>query len=279
METAKNPIFLVPTDFSEVCANAAHRAASLAKDFNYRIVLLHVIDKNTLSELKKENKGIESVNERLQELASSLVSEFVIQVETIAREGDIFTTIAEVAEELKASLIFLGTHGKVGMQKLTGSFALKVITSSEVPTIVVQKRQFSHGLSKIVMPITSDAGPWSKTKWAAAIAKEFNATIIVYHLPGDEMEDVITMITNHFKVNDVKHNVVPADKAANFTKQVIDYATSENADMILIMTDPDKSLSSFLLGRYDEEIIFNTPQIPVMCINPRDFNWRKIVPR
>ena len=279
MKTTKNPIFLIPTDFSEVCTNAARRAASMAKDYNYKLVLLHVIDKNTLSELKKENKGLEWINIKLQELANSLVSEFVIQVETLAREGDIFTTIAEVAEDLNASLIFLGTHGKVGMQKVTGSFALKVITSSEVPTIVVQKRPFGQGISKIVMPITSDTGPWAKTKWAASIAKEFNAKIMIYHLPGDELEDVITMITNHFTVNDVNFTIEAAEKGGNFTKQVIDYATAENADMILIMTNPDKSLRSFLLGSYDEDIIFNTSQIPVMCINPRDFNWKKIVPR
>lgn len=276
MNTTKNPIFLVPTDFSEVCANAAKRAASLAKDFNYKVVLLHVIDRNTISELKKDKKGIESVSEKLQDLAKSLINEFVIQVEILAREGDIFSTIAEVAEELDASLIFLGTHGKVGMQKVTGSFALRVIMSSEVPTVVVQKRPLGHGISKIVMPLTSDAGPWAKTKWAAYIAKEFNCTIMVYHLPGDELEDVITMITNHFTVNNVKFTIEAADKSSNFTKQVLDYATTENADMILILTNPDKGVKSFLLGSYDEEIIFNPSQIPVMCINPRDFSWKSI---
>lgn len=279
METVKNPTFLVPTDFSEVCTNAANRAASLAKDFNYKVVLLHVIDKNTVTEMKKEGKGPEWVHDRLNELANALTKEYVIQVETISQEGDIFSTIAEVAQDLKASLIILGTHGKVGMQKITGSFALRVVTSSEVPTIVIQKRPFGTGLSKIVMPITSDAGPWAKTKWAAAIAKEFNAKIQIYHLPGDEMEDVITMITNHFQANDVKYSVASAEKTGNFTKQVLDYATAENADMILIMTNPDKSLKSFLLGSYDEDIIFNPSQIPVMCINPRDFNWKKIIPR
>jgi nucleotide-binding universal stress UspA family protein len=276
MNTTKNPIFLVPTDFSEVCANAAKRAASLAKDFNYKVVLLHVIDRNTISELKKDKKGIESVSEKLQDLAKSLINEFVIQVEIVAREGDIFSTIAEVAEELNASLIFLGTHGKVGLQKVTGSFALRVIMSSEVPTVVVQKRPLGHGISKIVMPLTSDAGPWAKTKWAAYIAKEFNCTIMVYHLPGDELEDVITMITNHFTVNNVKFTIEAADKSTNFTKQVLDYATTENADMILILTNPDKGVKSFLLGSYDEEIIFNPSQIPVMCINPRDFSWKSI---
>jgi len=279
METLKNPVFLVPTDFSEVTTNAAHRAASLAKDYNYKVVLLHVIDKNTIGEFKKKGKGPEWVKERLEELAKILIKEYVIQVDTIAREGDIFTTIAEVAQELKASLIFLGTHGKVGLQKLTGSFALKVVTSSEIPTIVIQKRPFGHKLGKIVMPITSDTGPWAKTKWAAAIAKEFGSTIEIIHLPGDEMDDIITMITNHFQVNGVEYKLKVAEKSGNFTKQVLDYATAENADLILILTNPDKGVKTFLLGSYDEDIIFNPSQIPVMCVNPRDFNWKKIVPR
>jgi hypothetical protein len=97
------------------------------------------------------------------------------------------------------------------------------------------------------------------------------------HLPGDEMDDIITMITNHFQVNGVNYKLKPADKAGNFTKQVLDYATAENADMILILTNPDSSLKTFLLGSYDEDIIFNPSQIPVMCINPRDFNWKKAV--
>jgi len=199
-------------------------------------------------------------------------------VNTLSEEGDIFTTIAEVAQDVNASLIFLGTHGKVGMQKLTGSFALRVITSSEVPTIVTQKRPFEGGFGKIVLPMTSDSGPWAKTKWAASIAREFNAEIIIFSLQED-LDDVITMVTNHFKVNDVKFTVKVADKGGSFTKQVIDYATAENADLIMIMTNPDKGLSTYLLGSYDEDIIFNTSQIPVMCINPRDFNWKKIVPR
>jgi hypothetical protein len=39
------------------------------------------------------------------------------------------------------------------------------------------------------------------------------------------------------------------------------------------MTNPDKSFTNFLLGTYDEEIIMNSSQIPVMCINPRRFNY------
>lgn len=268
----------MPTDFSDVCANAARRAAAVARTIGYKLMLLHVIDKNTRAELKKEGKGEEWVDQRLTGLGDSLHKEYGVEIGKMSREGDIFTTIADVAEELNASLIFLGTHGKVGMQKLTGSFALRVITSSEIPTIVTQKRPFEGGFNKIVLPLTSDAGPWAKTKWAALIAKMFNAEIQIFYLEED-LEDVITMITNHFKVNEVRYTLKAADGSGSFTKQVIDYATAENSDLIMILTNPDKGLSTFLLGSYDEDIIFNTSQIPVMCINPRDFNWKKIIPR
>lgn len=71
----------------------------------------------------------------------------------------------------------------------------------------------------------------------------------------------------------MKHTIETAEKGGNFTNQVIDYSTANNADMIMIMTNPDSSFRSFLFGSYDEEIIFNTSQIPVMCINPRKLNY------
>lgn len=278
MESKNKSIFLVPTDFTEVTENAAAMACLAAKSMNFKVTLLHVIDKTSKSELKKENKGIESIFYQLQELANKLISEYSIDVDIIAEEGDIFTTIAEVAQRLKVRLIYLGTHGKVGLQKLTGSFAHRVITSSEVPTIVVQKKKFKDQFNKIVLPITSDSGPWEKTKWAAAIAKEFHSEIHIIHLPGDALDDVVTMITSHFKANYVKFVVTEAEKGGNFTKQVIDYATANDCNLIMIMTNADKGFKEFLLGSYDEDIIFNTSQIPVLCINPRDFNWKKIVP-
>lgn len=273
-----NNVFLVPTDFSDVCTNAVKLAANAARQINFKISILHIIDKNTKAELKKEKKGIESVHERLDEIAGKIKKEYGIEVETIAREGQIFTTISEVAKDIKASLIYLGTHGKVGMQKVTGSFALKVIISSEVPVIVAQKRYFEKPYKEIILPLTSDAGPWEKTKWAAFIAKQFNAKIRILHIDNDSINDAVELITNHFKANEVEFEVKAAE-GGNFTKQVIDYATALNAELIMIMTNPDKSFTKFILGSYDEDMIFNTSQIPVMCINPRDFNWRKIVDR
>ena len=278
MESMLKKIILVPTDFSEVCGNAINQAASAAKHLQYKLVLLHVIDKNTKSFLKNEGEGFDYVEKQLETLSANIVAEFGIQVDTVFKEGDIFTTISEVATDVDASLMYMGTHGKVGMQKLTGSYALKVVTSSPVPVIVIQKRQFDGPYREIVFPITSNAGIWEKTEWAVHIAKQLKATIKIFQQSGEVIDKAVAGIASHFHKNDVKYTISVAQKSSGFSNQVIDFATSSNADMILIMTNPEKGFTSFILGSYDEEMIFNTSQIPVMCVNPRDYNWKKIVP-
>jgi nucleotide-binding universal stress UspA family protein len=110
-------IVLVPTDFSEACSNAAHQALDAAKLLNYTVVILHVINSETLTYLQSKNLSINHIDSRLNTLAVELMRQGGIQVEYISREGTIFTTIREVANEIGANLIYLGTHGKIGIHR------------------------------------------------------------------------------------------------------------------------------------------------------------------
>ena len=275
MKETLNNIILVPTDFSEVCDNAIDHAVEAAKQLNFELHLLHVINKDTRAYLDKAILGAEAITEQLEAKANEIRKLHHIQVKTVAKEGSIFKMIPEVAKKEGTSLIYLGTHGKVGMQKLTGSFALRVVLGSPVPVIVVQKRPYDRGYKHIVLPITSEAGPWEKTKWAVFISRQFGATIHIFQIntSDDGVAQAAKVIGEYFKKNQVPHTYAISDKASGFSKQVLDYAASIKADMILIMTNPDQGFTKFLLGTYDEEMIFNSSQIPVMCINPRKFNY------
>jgi nucleotide-binding universal stress UspA family protein len=270
-----NSLILVPTDFSEVCTNAANKAAEAAGFLKFKVVLLHVINKETKSYLKSENLSVEVIDEKLKALADDLKKSHNVEVEYLTEEGSIFDVIPEVAKDLGANLMYLGTHGKVGMQHLTGSFAIKVVTSSPCPVIVVQKRPFDKGYKNVVLPITSEAGPWEKTKWAVYMAKQFGSTIqmLLPNNPAPEVKSAAERIAGYFEKNDVTHFLSIAAKGGNFSKQIIEFATAGNTDLIMIMTNPDKGFSKFIMGSYDEDMLFNVSQIPVMCINPRKFNY------
>ncbi len=268
-------IILVPTDFSEACLNAANQAISTAKLLNHKIVLLHVINSQTKAFLKEENLPIEAIKHKITVLADDLSQSSKHKVDFVIREGSIFTTISDVADEIGANLIFLGTHGKSGIQHITGSFALKVIISSPVPVIVVQKRPFDKGYKDIILTVSSSLRPTEKTQWAIYISKLFDATIHIFVMgdANDEVKDAADQIANYFEKNGISYSYKEAERHTQFAKQTVDYATSINADMILIMTNHDNGLASFLLGNEDEEILFNSSQIPVMCLNPTELNY------
>ncbi len=268
----KNDIILIPTDFSEVCENAIEHGAQLATSLNYRVFLLHVINKDTNKYLKTEELNRNSIAEKLEEISKTYEKKYNSKIEYIIKSGNLFEKIEEVAEKISPRLILLGTHGKVGFQKITGSYVLKIITSTGVPTIIVQKRAFQGGYKDIVFPITSQTQDRQKLNWAIQIAKTFEST--VHLLPKFESEKFyknrIISITKQIKLLLDEFGIKYVDKvsepgAGNFAKQVIDYAVANEAELIMTLVNKDKN---FFFSSWDEQIIYNSSQIPVICINP-----------
>jgi len=276
-----NNIILVPTDFSEVCENAVRHTLQIAKYIDFKVILLHVVNSDTLAYLEKNKMGKESLEQKLKEHVEKYKLEFSVDVSYQLREGQLFKEVQKAVTETGANMVVLGTHGKVGFQKLTGSYALKVISKTYVPTIVVQKKALTQPYRDIVFPVTVDTQDRQKVNWAIYIAKTFRSTVHIF--PKRESESfhkkkimsVVKQIKNIFD----KHNVKYVDKvsdegAGNFPKQVIDYAVSNDADLIMTMITPGKFLP--FLKSFDEQIIYNTSQIPVICINPtnvKKFSW------
>jgi len=269
-----NNIVLIPTDFSEVCDNAVNHGIELARSLKYKVTILHVINKETKSKLKKEDLDISYVEKRLQAYKKTYERASGVQVDTMHVEGSIFSVINEVATQIKANLMVLGTHGKKGLQHLFGSFALKVVLESPVPVIVVQKKNFGEGYRDIVFPVSNDVEPRQKVQWAKLMAKLFNAKVNIFQSLEKEAEmnnrlDIITrQITKIFDESGLEYSIKKADKSTDYADQVLSYAVTTNAQMIMIMTRPNIDVPGFSLAGWDERLMFNDAQIPVMCINP-----------
>jgi len=265
-------VILIPTDFSEVCENAIKHGLVLAKAMKSNVWLLHVINKDTNKYLDEKNLEEGSIEDMLKESAEKYSKEYDIPVETFISSGNIFEKIKEVNDKLGAKLIILGTHGKVGFQKIAGSYVLKVVTSTGTPTVVVQKESNTAGYKNIVFPITSSTQDRQKVSWAVSIAKVFGAT--VHLIPKFESEKFhknrIMTVTKQIKDIMTEYGIKFVDKvsspeAGNFAKQVIDYGVENNADLIMTLVDKDKT---FFFSSWDEQMIYNSSQIPVICINP-----------
>lgn len=282
METEKMNSILVPTDFSSVCMNALTHGVEMAAFLGFRLTLLHIINSDTPDLLNKKDAGEKDVHDRMLKIASEIKEKYDFSIDIMHREGSIFSTIGEIAGELDAKLIILGTHGKVGLrQYITGSYALKVILSSYAPVMVIQKGSpFNNSYKNIVLPVSSSSEVRQKVAWAKMIARKFKSTIHLFQMQESltevrtKMNVIMTQIISEFNADNIPCIAVDAPKSGNFGKNVLDYAENINADMIMIMTNPEAM--NFIIGPYDEQMIFNAHQIPVMCVNPRElrtFHW------
>lgn len=138
MEITEN-LILVPTDYSEVADCAINHALKLASFLQGKIILMHVV--------AKEDE-VKSNMEKLQKIADELQRTHIIKISPMVKVGNIFDDIGGVAKEINARLIIMGTHGVKGFQHITGSYAIKVITNSSTPFIVVQKEKYETVMDK-----------------------------------------------------------------------------------------------------------------------------------
>ncbi len=258
-------IFLVPTDYSKVADCAINHAVKLAQILKGEIQLLHVVAKD---------KDVEENKTKLQKIASDISKASNVKVDFIVRVGNIFDDIGKVATELKAQLIIMGTHGVKGFQHITGSHALKVITNSKVPFIVVQQRNIRDGYSKIVLPLELAKETKQKIAITISMAKYFNSKVFVFSpLETDEyLKNSAARNLNYTKsemqINKIPFEIATAEKSGNFAKQLLSFASRIDADLITMLNIQDIGLTEFIAGPDEQQIITNETQIPVLCMNP-----------
>ena len=276
MEKKFSNTILVPTDFSEVCENAIVHGAEMARSLGFKLCLLHVVNRETRSKLEKESQDLSYIVKLLSGLQDTYKKKYNIAVEKAIVEGSIFSAIHEVAREIKANMIVLGTHGKKGLQHVFGSYALRVVLESPVPVIVVQKKSFGKGYRNIVFPISNDLEVRQKVQTALNISKLFDSKVHLYQSKERDaaLTSRVAIITKQIKslldASKVRNEVVTAPRTSGFAGQLLSYAVLKKADLIMIMTQPNVDVPGFRLSEWDEKLMFNDAQIPVMLINPLD---------
>jgi nucleotide-binding universal stress UspA family protein len=265
METPKNKI-LVPYDFTEIGDNAVKHGINLCKVLNADLCLLHIVKKETqVAEFKTQ----------LSEIAEKFKEESGIEPLVLVRGGTIFKTINQVVDELNCMLVVMGTHGMKGLQKLTGSWALKVIIGSKIPYLVVQQAPREEDYKKIVFPVDYKTENKEKLKWVEFLAKYFNSKTHLFSSASKEgvvdsrTKANLVFSKKFLEDKDLDYELSLAEGKSSFSVETVKYAEKIEADMILVMTTRDIAFHDYVLGAYEQYIIANAAQIPVLVINPR----------
>lgn len=140
---------LVPVDESPMSYAAAEQALSLAKDLKCPVTIMSVIavDPFVGVDFYKVAPAItdyfmqaeQNAQNRLAEIQQSFSREGISVDTKIIRGVAASEGIVQIANEIGADLIIMGSHGRTGVKKMMlGSVAQNVLTQSPVPVLVVK---------------------------------------------------------------------------------------------------------------------------------------------
>lgn len=138
---------LVATDFSDCAEQALDYAVALADKLGSKIYLVNVIGAQTLGipdlGVAYNSAMIESTvrnnHAELEKLAARRAS---TNIETMLRTGDARDLIVDVAREVGAELIVMGTHGRRGVRRaLLGSIAEGVLRTAPCPVLTIRDQK------------------------------------------------------------------------------------------------------------------------------------------
>lgn len=268
MEEQKKPV-IVTWDFTKVSESALAHAVKISRMVGNDICLLHVVDPGISASAEGEK------NILLKHVTEENIKKYNVNIIPQIVKGSIFSAIADYANDNEASLVVMGTHGMKGMQKLTGSWALKVIVKSKVPFIVVQDPPADmERYHNIVFPVDFRNENKEKIKMAIFMGKYFDSKIkFLVSKTTDKNLLKKTNININFAIkyliqNNIEYEIHEVPKG-NLAEQTIDFAQKINADLIMIMTTKNITVADYVMGASEQYIIANSSKIPVCCVNPK----------
>ncbi len=262
----KEKIVVVTWDFTEVSEFALAHAERYASVSGAKIHCLHIA--NT----KQENNALQ---QQLEKEVRNATSNENIEIEAVVKHGKIFSSINEYAESVKAELIIMGTHGRIGTQKIFGSKALKVIVGSKIPFLTVQRKPVNE-FKELVLPFDANIEGREKMKWVVYFANKYQLKVrILKKVSG--IKDIQQVINNNIAFakrilveNDIPFKIEIETNFKDFADETVAFAERISAGLIMVMTTKNIGLTNYMFGADEQKIIANNSKIPVICINPRE---------
>ena len=295
---------LVPIDFSRPSLKAIPYALAVSRQFGADVYLLHVVDTTqypppTLMTLPLVPQA--ELNRRLMKRLKAVALKYRTDGKVSAlepRTGTAYEEICAVAQELKADLIIITTHGYTGYKRMfLGSTAERVVQHSPCPVLVVRphirhwngsidpRTRTGFRLRNILVP--TDFSECSRVgfNYALQLARDFRAELRLVHVInphwypfGDKYAalDAARLMNEAVDVAHKQMRSMAARANVRYSVQVIHgspaakicNAAKEDTDLIVICTHGRTGPGHLLIGSVAEHVV-RYSHCPVLVIPSR----------
>lgn len=188
---------LCPVDFSESSHRAFEHAVAIARWYKAAITVLHVVDLRLDASIgfaaavpappALTPAAREQIAGELQRLAAGAAAADVA-IETAVRDGRPDIAILDVASEMPADLLVVGTHGRSGFDRLVmGSVTEKVLQKAACPVLSVPPHaddgpRSPVALKSILCPVDFSESSMDALRCAVSLAEESDGRLTVLHV-------------------------------------------------------------------------------------------------
>ena len=283
---------LCPVDFFPASERAMDYAGVLAKNYEARLILLHVVApilpsayevplnmKQIVSTLQEES------TRRLKKLAEKAKATGV-PVEYVVRTGDIQEEIRKIIGSAKIDFVVMGTHGRRGFEQwFLGSVAERLLRTISVPLLTIgkpTKREIAPPeIRRILVTTDFSEGTREAIDYAFSIAQECQASVSLLHVLADVGADISEgyrdILTDG--IRDQLEKLVPdeariwCDTKARVGvglpfKVILKILKTENVDLLVMNVHGKGGLERPVLGSTAERVVRGAT-CPVLMIPPK----------
>lgn len=294
---------LLAVDFSQSSMRSFDAAVRMARVFGAKLHILHVNEEETLfggHNSEDSSRFLREVAERRSDWMEEFertAGEQAVDASSMLRDGEPADTILEVAEEVDASMIVVGTQGARGFGSvLAGSVAKKVLRHAERPVLVISRMagvapaQSGGSFERVIYPTDFSEASKSGLKLSELLTRRTGATLTLVNvlrmpklipaMPGEAPIAIPQTVATRLREGlesqmeglvaglDAEHVDGYVAINADAAEGICDMARQADADLILIPRHSKHRARTYLFGRTAENLAKIAP-VPVLLFNPR----------
>lgn len=235
--------YLVPTDFSNNAGLALRYAFEMAKSQGAEVHVLSVLS------MPPSTSGITgSLSIRMKEDAQKNMTALIEQMEVkdcvvhpYIREGSTVNTIVDIADDIEAACIVMGTKGSSDVDNvILGSIASKVISKANVPVVAVPKSCEFNGLNKVIYASDFNKSGAKVAEKLLDFSADFGTRIDILHIykpdvepPLEELREIKEALSGHLDSRTIKFHL---HKNADIREGIVDFIDAAEPDMLAMVT-------------------------------------------
>jgi len=246
---------LVATDFSQSSDRALEHALAVARTYNSKIVLAHVIPVDFMMAPELVDASREHMRRAAREGMERIRASnrfFAVPHQEFIEEGALWPSLEALIEKHDIDLIVVGTHGVGAAEKLLiGSGAEQIFRQARIPVMTIgpdvwREPLYGIELKNILFATAFGLGAERQAGYAFSLAEQNRSRITLLHVEhhvGEEQEIVQQLRELIPAATDLHCLPLFRVERGDPVKQILRVAQETRADLIVLGAKTRKGLA------------------------------------